>query len=83
LFFTVAFERTTNGTGDPQMRARSLVLRIWPESRSFEGEPPLWRGSVAELDGSNTRYFDSAAALCRLVADLTGADALRCGEDAS
>jgi len=60
-----------------QARARSLILRIWHEPRDFEGEAPLWRGSIAELDGSNTRYFDSTAALCRLVADLTGADTIR------
>ena len=66
-----------------QARARSLVLRIWPEPRDFEGEAPLWRGSIAELDGSNTCYFDSASALCRLVADLTGAETLRCKDKAA
>ena len=61
-------------------RAHGLVLRLWPESREFEGEQPLWRGSLSELDGSNTRYFDSAQALCGLIADLTGAESLRCRE---
>jgi len=64
-------------------RAYSLVLRLWPESREFEGEAPLWRGSLAELDGSNTRYFDSARTLCGLVADITGAESLRCREPAA
>lgn len=75
--------RRQSGNVDSQLRTRSLVLRVWPESRNFEGEPPLWRGSIEELDGSNTRYFDSASALCRLVADLTGADILLAKEDAA
>lgn len=74
---TVANDRAILNSDASHVRARSLILRIWPESRSYEGEPPLWRGSIAELDGSNTRYFDSAAALCHLVAELTGAEALR------
>ena len=64
------------------MAARSLILRVWPESRSFEGEPPLWRGSLSNLDGSDTQYFDNAKALCRLIVKLTGAEALDCRGDA-
>lgn len=53
-------------------RAYSLVLRLWPESRDYEGQAPLWRGSLSDLDGSNTRYFDSCNGLCALIADQTG-----------
>ena len=59
------------------LRAHSLILRLWPEPRDFEGEQPIWRGSVVELNGSNTRYFDNAQSLCDLIADLTGAESLR------
>jgi len=59
-------------------RAHSLVLRLWPEPRDFEGQQPLWRGSLADLDGANTRYFDNGRSLCKLLAELTGANSLRC-----
>ncbi|WP_374548593.1 hypothetical protein [Sphingobium yanoikuyae] len=61
-------------------RACSLILRLWPESRDFEGETPIWRGSLCNLDGSDTRYFDSGHGLCALIADQTGAIAFRLNE---
>ncbi len=59
-----------------EARARSFVLRLWPEPREFEHKQPIWRGSVAELDGSNTRYFASANGLARILTDAIGSDSL-------
>jgi hypothetical protein len=57
-------------------RARSFVLRLWPEHREIEGEALFWRGSISELDGSRMRYFDHAAGLARILVEATGAQSL-------
>lgn len=67
----------------PSPRSRSLLMRLWPESREFEGQGPLWRGSLSDLDGSNTRYFDNGCTLCALVADHVGATTMRCAQEQS
>jgi hypothetical protein len=73
--------RTSSELGGPRPRAHSLLMRLWPESRDFEGQEPLWRGSLSDLDGSNTRYFDNGCSLCALVADCTGAPAMHCVQE--
>jgi hypothetical protein len=55
---------------------RLFVLRLWKEPRDFEGKDPLWRGSISEIDGSNTRYFDRISGLSRIIGEATGAGSL-------
>lgn len=56
-------------------RAKVFVLRIWPEPRSFEGMTPVWRGSVNDIDGGQTRYFDRMTGLARILRDAAGQEA--------
>ena len=57
-------------------RGHLFVLRVWPEPRSLDGMEPVWRGSLTNIDGSNTRYFDQFAGLARLLSEATGAAGL-------
>ncbi|NIJ21095.1 hypothetical protein FHS95_002798 [Sphingomonas naasensis] len=68
-------------SGDPAPRTHSLLMRLWSESRDFEGLAPVWRGSLSTLDGSNTQYFDDGCALCAIVAECTGATTMRCARE--
>lgn len=53
-------------------RAHSFHLRIWPQLDAGS-KGSVWRGFVADLNGSNTRYFDSGDRLARILDESAGA----------
>ena len=73
---TPAAEKPPASSRPRQRRGHLYVLKVWPEERNFEGMEPVWRGSLNNIDGSNTRYFDNFSGLARLLREATGAERL-------
>ncbi len=54
----------------------AFVVRLWREGRADPQDEPVWRGTVADLQGHRLGSFSSAAELAGLIGAQPEADVL-------
>lgn len=55
-----------------EQASRAFLIRVWRERRDLPEDPPIWRGSIDDVDGGARIYFVSLPEMVDYVCSRTG-----------
>ena len=55
-----------------EQASRAFLIRVWRERRDIPEDPPIWRGSIDDVDGGPRVYFVSLPEMVDYVRSRAG-----------